>query len=108
MSIAGIEKVKEAEAAAEKIRKNSETEAAGIIAAGKKEAKAVIEGVQKEGDTEYKIKMSKAETEAQGLYQKRIDEEKKTCEEIKVEGRKNMGHAVDTIVGKVVNVYGNS
>lgn len=108
MSIAGIEKVREAEAAADKARKSADEEAAAILASGKKEAKAILDKAEKEADADYKATIAKAETEAADLYQSRIDKEKLACEKIKSDARGNLDAAVEKIIGKVVDVYGNS
>lgn len=108
MSIAGIEKVKEAEAAADKIRKNAEDAANAIVAEGRKEARAMIDDAEKKAEAEYRKVLAKAEEKASKLYQDKIDMEQQTCEAIKAEGRKNLVEVVDTIVGKVVDIYGNS
>lgn len=47
MSIAGIEKVREAETKAAQIKKSSEEAAAQIIADGKKESKVLLEDAEK-------------------------------------------------------------
>ena len=83
MSIAGIEKVREAETKAAQIKKTSEEAAAQIIADGKKEAKA------------------------EESYQKKIDSEAVLCEQLKASARENLMQAASAIVGKVVGTYGN-
>lgn len=108
MSIAGIEKVRDAEALAEQVRKSSLEEAAQIVAAGKKEANALLEEAERNGTAVYKSAIASAEVEAEKLYQMRIHEEQEACNQFKSAARENLKEAVDAIVGKVVGTYGNS
>ena len=64
MSIADIEKVREAEAKAAQIKKSSEEAAAQIIADGKKESKVLLEDAEKKGTETYKAAIAFAETKA--------------------------------------------
>lgn len=108
MSIAGIEKVREAESAADKMRKSADDEAAQIVADGKKEAKALLDQAEKDAESEYKAMIAKAEEEAGKIYQVKIDAEQQACEKIKSAAEAKKSSVVDTIVGKVVGSYGNS
>ena len=108
MSIAGIEKIREAETSADLLKKTSEEDAARIIADGRKKAKMLLEEAEKEGHIEYQKVMEKAEKDAAILYDTRLNEEQVSCEKLKEVARKNIPLAVETIVGKVVSTYGNS
>lgn len=108
MSIAGIEKVRDAEMLADQIKKSSEEAAAQIIADGKKEAKALIDEAERKGAAAYKAAITSAEVEADKLYKARIAEEQEACNQFKSAARGNLPQAVDVIVGKVVGTYGNS
>ena len=89
MSIAGIEKVREAEIQAAQIRKESEE-------------------ADRKGNETYRAAMQTAETKAEALYQERIDLEAAACKELKSAARENLSRAAETIIGKVVGTYGNS
>ena len=108
MSIAGIEKVREAEIRAAQIRKESEEAAAQIIADGKREAKMLLEEADRKGNEAYRAAMQTAETKAEALYQERIDLGAAACKELKSAARENLSRAAETIIGKVVGTYGNS
>lgn len=108
MSIAGMEKVKGAEAAADKIKKSAEEEAARIIADGKRETKELLEQAEKDAEAGYQQILDEAERDAAKLYQERVDEEQQVCEQIKAAGREHLAEVVDLIVGKVEGTYGNS
>ncbi len=108
MSIAGIEKVRETELEAERIRKSAEEQASQIVADGKREAKSILEQASKDAEKAYREAMEKAETEAEEIYNARISEQRKLCETIKSDARAGMDSIVDKIVGKVVESYGNS
>ena len=108
MSIADIEKVRAAETKAEEIRKKAEDDMAQIIAAGKKEAKDLIDKTTKEAEKSYKEVIDKAEAEAAKLYEETIEAQKDACEKIKTDGRAKIGAVIDDIVGKVVDIDGNS
>ena len=107
MSIAGIEKVREAEIQAAQIRKESEEAAAQIIADGKKESKILLEDADRRGNEVYKATIASAEVKAEALYQEKIDAETAACEQLKTAARENLSQAASAIVGKVVGTYGN-
>lgn len=108
MSKADIEKVKNAESEADKIKKKAHDEAAERIAEGNKEAKDIFDAAKKKADELYNSAIEKAEAEAADIYQKMIDKETEVCEKIKADGRVNLGKVADFIVGKVVDINGNS
>ena len=108
MSIAGIEKVRETELEAERIRKSAEEQASQVVADGKREAKSMLEQASKDAQKAYREAMEKAETEAEEIYNAKISEQQKLCETIKSDARAGMDSVVDKIVGKVVESYGNS
>lgn len=108
MSIIGIEKIKEAEAKAAELRKNSEEKAADLIAAGKREANMIVEKAGREAEADYKAVLAKAEEEASWDQEKRMTHERESCEALKEAGRANKSAAVESIVRKVVDSYGNS
>ena len=107
MSIAGIEKVREAETKAAQIKKSSEEAAAQIIADGKKESKILLEDADRRGNEVYKATITSAEVKAEALYQEKIDAETAACEQLKTTARENLSQAASAIVGKVVGTYGN-
>ena len=107
MSIAGIEKVREAETKAAQIKKSSEEAAAQIIADGKKESKVLLEDAEKKGTETYKAAIAFAEAKAEESYQKKIDSEAVLCQQLKASARENLMQAASAIVGKVVGTYGN-
>nr|WP_298572719.1 hypothetical protein [uncultured Mogibacterium sp.] len=107
MSIAGIEKVREAETKAAQIKKSSEEAAAQIIADGKKESKILLEDADRRGNEVYKTTITSAEVKAEALYQEKIDAETAACEQLKTTARENLSQAASAIVGKVVGTYGN-
>lgn len=107
MSIAGIEKVREAETKAAQIKKSSEEAAAQIIADGKKESKILLEDADRRGNEAYKAAIASAEAKAEALYQEKIDAETAACEQLKAAARENLSQAASAIVGKVVGTYGN-
>ena len=107
MSIAGIEKVREAEEKAAQIKKSSEEAAAQIIADGKKESKILLEDADRRGNEVYKATIASAEVKAEAIYIEKIDEEAVLCEQLKASARENLMQAASAIVGKVVGTYGN-
>lgn len=104
MSIADIEKVRAAESAAETLRKKAEDEKAQIIAAGRKEAKDLIEKAGKDAEDAYRKAIEMAEVKASKAYENTIEAQKEACEKIKAEGRAKIDGAIDDIVGKVVGI----
>lgn len=108
MSKAGIEKVREAEIAAENARKTAEDQADQLVAAGKKEARELIADAERRADKDYRLALEAAEKVAAERYQALIDSQAQACEKIKSEGRSRIDGVVDEIVGKVVGIYGNS
>ena len=104
MSIADIKKVRDAEDKAANIRKQSELDAAQIIADGKKEAKDLLDKTNKDAETYYKAQIEKAESQAAAAYDEIIAKEQKACEKIKEGGRAKIGGVVDEIVRKVVSI----
>ena len=103
MSIADIEKVRKAEAAAVELKKQAEDSAAQIIADGKKEARDLLDAAAKEADGIYQAAIAKAEEQASKLYDEIIAKEQAACENVKESGRAKIGEVVDDIVGKVVS-----
>ncbi len=108
MSIAGVEKVRDAERKAESIRKDSDEAAKQTVASAKKEAAELVELARREAEEEYKEVMKRADAEADKLYQEIIDAEESACGRIKEDGQAKLDDVVDNIVGKVVGIYGNS
>ena len=108
MSIAGIEKVREAELEADRLKKSADEEASGIVADGKRKAREMLEQASKDAETAYKKAMEEAEAEATAIYDQKIAEEKASCEKIKENARADFDSVVHSIVGKVVGSYGNS
>lgn len=107
MSIAGIEKIREAELSAERLKRSAEEEAAGIVAEAKKEAKGLLEQAEAEGSAAYKAVIAEAEESAERLYGEKISAEQSACENLKAAARENLDRAVAQIVGKVVGTDGN-
>lgn len=108
MSIAGIEKVREAEIAADKLRKEADDRAAAIVAEGRKEAEKIGEQAEKEAEEKYKTVIARAAEEADKIYDEKIAFERKVCEDIKAGGRERVDEAVGAIIRRVVNSDGNS
>ncbi len=108
MSIVGIEKVREAELEAERLKKSADDEASEIIADGKRKARELLDQAAKDAEAAYKKAIEEAETEASAIYDKKIAEEKASCEKIKENAQADFDSVVDSIAGKVVGSYGNS
>ncbi|MCQ2567183.1 MAG: hypothetical protein MJ127_02095 [Mogibacterium sp.] len=104
MSIADIEKVRAAEAAAEALRRKAEEEMAQIISSGKKEARDLIEKAGKDAEDAYKAAIEKADKLASEAYDKTIEAQKAVCEKIKTDGRAKIDGVIDDIVGKVTGI----
>ena len=108
MSIAGIEKIRQAEDSAAAIRKSAEDEAGAIAEAAKKESRDILEEARRQADEDYKAAMDRAGSQADEFYESRISSEKDACAEIRKAAGKRLEEAADLIVGKVVGTYGNS
>lgn len=104
MSIAGIEKIRQAEDSAAAIRKSAEDEAGAIAESAKKESRDILEEARRQADEDYKAAMDQADE----IYESRISSEKDACAEIRKAAGKRLEEAADLIVGKVVGTYGNS
>ncbi|MDD5875205.1 MAG: hypothetical protein PUC78_04935 [Baileyella intestinalis] len=108
MSIAGIEKVRQAEAEAAELRKSAEDEAAAIADSAKKESRAILDEAERQADESYKATLAQAEAEGERLYEDRISKEKEACLKFSEAASSRLEEAADLIVGKVVGTYGNS
>lgn len=104
MSIADIKRVRDAEEQAANIKKQSELDAAQIVADGKKEAKDLLDKANKDAENFYKAQIEKAEEQATAAYDEIIAKEQAACEKIKEGGRAKIGGVVDDIVRKVVSI----
>lgn len=108
MSIEDIEKIKDVEKAAKKIRRAADDEAVRIVAAGRREAKDMTDCAEREADAEYAKAIKSAETEADKMYLKRMELKSKECEAFKESVAARVDKAADLIAGKVVGTYGDS
>lgn len=108
MSEQRLKRVRQAEIAAEKARKQADEDAAAIVSNGNKEARNLLDSAEKEAKADYDAKLARADSKAEADFRERVDKEQRVCDNIKSHAHVSMNEAVDLIVGKVMGSNGNS
>ena len=102
MSVENMKRISEAEAEADRIRKEASAEARRLVESGKKEAAALLEKKRSLSEKSYADAMAAAEEEAQSEYEAYLSEIRKECDMQKAMAESKKKKAVDYILGKVV------
>lgn len=97
-----INSILEAEERADQIVKNANAEAKAKLAAAEEKAGIIREEAQKTAREEKLAVISKANAEADELYEKMIKDAEESALEIKKNAEKNKQKAVDLIVGGII------
>lgn len=101
MSLAGIEKIKKAEAEAQDIIKEADAEAAVALENAKREAISIINEAERIAEQDYRAELDKASEEAERIYDDIIKDTDNNCKIIKDNAKKNLDKAVTYIVKEV-------
>lgn len=107
MSVEILTSIKETEMEAEEIRKNSIAESRRIIVEAKERASEMVEQEQRNAESEVLEMLQQAEKDAAAEKAEVLHQVEQECEEIKEKARKNMGKAVEIILGRIVKAHGH-
>lgn len=103
MAIELIKVIKDVEEEADQIKKKSQADAKQLTSDVEKEASALLETARREADQASKKILSQAADEAQRRFDETMDKARMECEGIRSDAMKNLDHAVDMILRKVVS-----
>lgn len=108
MSIEVLKYIKKAEEEAEEIIKKAAADARQIVLQAENQSRQLLE--ENESDIENKRKklISEAEESANAEIKARMEEIARQCADIKARAMERIDDAVNIIVGRIVNLNGNS
>lgn len=108
MSLEILKSIKQTEDQAEDLQRQSLDDSRQILSEASNQSYKLQEQAIEDAEKDAKDILLKAEKLANTEIKKLQAEVDKECEEIKNHARKKLDKAVEIIMGRVVNIYGNS
>jgi len=105
LALEHLQRIKEKEELAEKIRQDGQSESSRIIIAAREEAAALIKTANAEAEKQYDEAIIKANEEAKEDYEKIIHSASWECDMLSESANKNREEAVSFIVKKVLGPW---
>lgn len=108
MTINIIDSIKKAEEEAEQIKKKAINESRQIIADAREESRKIYDKLIEEAEAKAKIINIETEKNVRAEIEKRNEQIEEECKNIKAEALKKADSAVDIIIGRIIEINGNS